>query len=187
MGGIKSKQEKIFAAAAHVVMIILSVSALAPFWLLVASSFTSNDALTRYGYNFWPKEFSLESYQYILSEWGQIGHAYLITIAVTAIGTVISLILVSTMGTGLAQKDVPGLSVVFVFVLITMLFNGGVVSSYIIYTQIFHIKNTIWALIIPNLMLSGFNIVLVKNYVQNSIPAELEEAAEIDGASVYKI
>lgn len=186
MTGVRSTQEKIFSVIAHIVMVLLSVLAIAPFWMLVASSLTSDAALTKFGYNFWPKDFSLEAYQYILSEWGQIGRAYMITILVTVTGTVLSLLLVSMAGTALAQKDVPGLKVVFVLILITMLFNGGVVSSYIIYTQLFNIKDTIWALIVPNFLLNGFNIMLMRNYVMNSIPGELQEAAEIDGAGVFR-
>lgn len=187
MTGIKSRQEKAFSTLAHIVMIILTLLAIAPFWMLVASSLTSDAALTKFGYNFWPKEFSMEAYQYILTEWGQIGRAYFITIFVTVVGTVLSLLLVSLVGTALAQKGVPGLRVVFVLILITMLFNGGVVSSYIIYSQVFNIKNTIMALIFPNLLLNGFNVMLMKNYVTNTIPAELQEAAEIDGAGMFRI
>ena len=187
MSGVKSKQEKIVTTIAHIVMIILCVLAIAPFWMMVASSFTSNDVLIKFGYNFWPKVFSTEAYQYILTEWGQIGQAYINTIIVTVIGTVLSLIIVSLAGTALSQKDVPGLKVMFFFVVLTMLFNGGVVSSYIIYSQIFHIKDTIFALIIPNLLLNGFNVMLVKNYIQNMIPGELQEAAEIDGAGLFRI
>lgn len=186
MTGIKSKQEKIVSTVAHIVMILLSFFAIAPFWMLIASSLTSDAVLSKYGYNFWPGEFSFEAYQYILTEWGQIGRAYGVSIFVTVVGTVLSLILVSMAGTALAQKDVPGLRVMFVLILITMLFNGGVVSSYIIYSQVFHIKDTIMALIVPNLLLNGFNVMLMKNYVQNTIPGELEEAAEIDGAGMFR-
>lgn len=187
MSGVRSIQEKAFGAFAHIVMILLSILAIAPFWMLVASSFTDNNALTKFGYNFWPEQFSLDAYQYILSEWGQIGRAYFITIVVTVAGTLLSLFLVSLAGTALAQKEVPGLKIIFILILITMLFNGGVVSSYIIYSQVFHIKDTIYALIFPNLLLNGFNVMLVKNYVQNTIPGELQEAAEIDGAGLFRI
>ncbi len=187
MGGIKSKQERMFELAAHIVMILLAVLAVAPFWLMVAGSLTENNALTRYGYQFWPKEFSLDAYAYIVREWAQIGNAYLVTIVVTAVGTVISLVVVSMAAYALSQNNVPGLKLIFVLILITMLFNGGVVSSYIIYSNVFRIKNTIWALLFPNLLLNGFNLVLVRNYMQHSLPGELQEAAEIDGASVFSI
>ena len=68
-----------------------------------------------------------------------------------------------------------------------MLFNGGVVPAYMMWSQFFHLKNTIWALILPNYLITAFNIMLVKNYYQNSIPDALIEAAEIDGASELTI
>lgn len=184
MSGIKSRQEKIFAFAAHAVMITLTILAVAPFLLMVSGSLTENNTLTRYGYQFWPKLFSLDAYRYIAREWAQIGNAYLVTIVVTAAGTILSLLLISMAGYALSQREVPGLRLIFLLILITMLFNGGVVSSYIIYSNMFHIKNTIWALLFPNLLLNGFNLVLVRNYMQHSIPIELQEAAQIDGASV---
>lgn len=187
MGGIKSRKEKMFEFAAHVVMILLAVLAVAPFWLMVSGSLTENDTLTRYGYQFWPRKFSQDAYTYIVREWAQIGNAYLVTIVVTVAGTVLSLVLVSMAAYALAQKNVPGLKFIFLLILITMLFNGGVVSSYIIYTNVFNIKNTIWALLIPNLLLNGFNLVLVRNYIEHSLPGELQEAAEIDGAGVFGI
>lgn len=187
MSGVKSRQEKIFIVAAHCVMVFLVLLAIAPFWLMVSGSLTDNSTLVKTGYQFVPAKFSLEAYAYIVREWVQIGNAYFVTIFVTLVGTVVSLIMVSLCGYGLTQRDVPGLRIVFGLILVTMLFNGGVVSSYIIYSNLFHIKNTIWSLIVPNLMLNGFNVVLVKNYMTHSLPLELQEAAEIDGASPFGI
>ena len=68
-----------------------------------------------------------------------------------------------------------------------MLFNGGIVPSYIMWTRFFHIKNTLWALIIPNYLVSAFNVILVKNFYQNNVPEALIEAAQIDGASEMTI
>lgn len=187
MSGVKSKQEKTYTVIAHCVMILLVILAVAPFWLMVSGSLTDNGTLVKSGYQFIPAKFSLEAYIYIIREWAQIGKAYFVTIFVTVVGTAVSLIMVSLCSYGLAQKDVPGLKVVFVLVIITMLFSGGVVSSYIIYSNVFNIKNTLWALIVPNLLLNAFNLILVRNYVMNSIPGELQEAAEIDGASPFGI
>ena len=184
---MRSREDKVFGFIGHIVMTVLSVLAVAPFWLLISGSLTDNDILTRFGYKFWPQVFSMDAYRYIAQEWTQIGRAYGVTIFVTVVGTVLSLILVSMTGYALSQKDVPGLKIVFILILITMLFNGGVVSSYIIYTNVVNVKNTIWALIVPNLLLNGFNVMLVKNYMQNSIPGELSEAAEIDGAGQFMI
>ncbi|MCM1220171.1 MAG: carbohydrate ABC transporter permease [Lachnospiraceae bacterium] len=187
MAGVKSRQEKIFTAAAHIVMIVLCILAVAPFWLMISGSLTDNTMLAKTGYQFIPAKFSLEAYAYIVQEWAQIGNSYLVTVIVTFAGTVVSLVMVSLAGFALSQRDVPGLKVISTLIIITMLFNGGVVSSYIIYSNLIHIKDTIWALIVPNLMLNGFNVVLVKNYMTHSLPFELQEAAEIDGAGCFGI
>lgn len=185
--GIRSRQEKIFTAAAHVVMVILSLLALIPFWLLVSSSFMDEEAVTKVGYRFWPTDFSTEAYRYILAQFDQIGRAYGITILVTAIGTVLAIVIVAMFAYGLIQKDVPGVKVIFILVLVTMLFSGGIVPSYYVYSNVLHVKNTLLGLLLPNLLLNGFTVILVKNYFENSIPKELREAAEVDGASHFHI
>ncbi len=187
MSGFRSREDKIFTTVGHIVMIILSVLAIAPFILLVSGSFTENDAAIRYGYQFWPKVFSLEAYEYIAVQWQQIGRAYLMTIFVTVIGTVLALLIVSLLAYGLSKRDVPGMKILTLLIVFTMLFNGGVVASYMVYTNIFHIKDTIWALIFPNLLMNAFSVILVKNYMQSSIPGELMEAAEIDGAGQFSV
>lgn len=185
--GIHSKKEKVFSAAAHIVLIVLSVLALIPFWLLVASSFMEESSVTRNGYQFWPSEFSTAAYKYILAQFSQIGHAYGITMIVTLIGTTLAILIVTMFAYGLTQKDVPGVKIIFILVLITMLFSGGIVPTYYIYTNVLHVKNTIWGLILPNLLINGFTVILVKNYFENSIPKELLEAAEVDGANHFHI
>lgn len=153
-----------------------------PFWLLIMSSFSDNNYAIREGYKFLPKELSLDAYRFIMREWAQVGRAYLVTIVVTVLGTVMSLLIVSMLSYGLSQKDLPGRKVIFGLILITMLFSGGIVPQYLIYNNYLHVKNTIWGLILPNLLLNGFTVVLVKNYFESSIPAELTEAMRIDGA-----
>lgn len=187
MSGIQSRQEKILIVIAHAIMILLAILAIAPFWLMITGSLTDNDVLARTGYQFIPAKFSLDAYRYIVREWAQIGNAYMVTIFVTVVGTVSSLLIVSLAGYTLSQRDLPGMKVISVFILITILFNGGVVASYVIYSNVFHIKDTIWALIVPNLLLNGFNVILVKNYMSYSIPHELQEAAAIDGAGPFGI
>ena len=87
----------------------------------------------------------------------------------------------------MSRKSFKYRNVLAFFVFFTMLFNGGIVPSYIMWTKFFHIKDTIWALIIPNYLVTAFNVILVKNYYQNSIPDSLIEAAQLDGASELKI
>jgi len=87
----------------------------------------------------------------------------------------------------LSKRSLPGVKVLNFIVVFTMLFNGGLVPTYMIYTTVFHIKNTIWGLIVPNLMMSAFMIMLVRNYFEHSIPEELYESARIDGAGEFCI
>ena len=181
------KGERGMEIAAHIVMIILSILAIAPFLLMVSGSLTSDNALIRTGYRFIPPELSTASYQYLFSEASQIGRAYLVTIVVAVTGTFFSLLISSMAAYSLSQKQVPGLKFIFILFLIPMLFNGGIVASYINYTNIFHIKDTIFAYIVPNYLVSVFNIILIRNYIGSSLPDSLLEAAEIDGASMSRI
>lgn len=174
-------------AIAHAVMIFFSLMAMIPFWLLIASSLASETSVAQGGYSFFPKDISLDAYKYIFDEWAQIGHAYLITIIVTIIGTLASVLMVTAFSYGMTKTKVRGIHVIFLLVVVTMLFNGGIVSQYFIYTNVVHIKDTIFALIVPNLMMNAFNVVLIKNYIRTSIPGELMEAAEVDGANQFLI
>lgn len=174
-------------AAAHVVLALFSLAAVIPFILLVIASFTDNQWALANGISFFPKEWSLTAYEYILNEWGTIGRAYLMTIVVTLIGTVLSILLTTSLAYALTDKDLPGVKILTFLCVFTMLFNGGIVASFYIWVKVFHIRNTLWALIFPNLMMSAFNIILVKNYYNSSIPDSLKEAARIDGAGEFKI
>lgn len=187
MNGVLSKEEKIYQIIAHVVLIIGCILAVLPFWLLISASFSSDTYATAYGYKFFPKELSLSAYKYIAAQWAQIGRAYGITALVTVMGTAGGLCVTSLFAYGLSQRNVPGVKVVFFMVLLTMLFNGGIVPTYMIYTTVLGVKNTIWGLVLPGMFMSAFNVILVKNYFQNSIPAELIEAAEIDGAGQFRV
>lgn len=182
-----TRQDKIMEIISHVVLIVGSLSALLPFVLLVSASFTDNETAIVEGYRFIPSKFSTAAYEYIIKEWRIIGRAYMVTILVTVVGTFIALLISSMFAYSLAQKDLPGKSFLTCYVIFTMLFNGGIVSTYLVYTKVFSIKNTIFALLVPNLLMNAFNLILLRNYFQNSIPTELLEAPRIDGAGEITI
>ena len=181
------KQDRAIQLIAYIVLGLLTLCALLPFILLVIVSFTDNSVTIVNGYSFLPEQLSLSAYQYIFSEWQLLGRAYGITIFVSAFGTLVSLIISSMLAYSLSHENLPGKNVLVFLVVFTMLFNGGLVSTYFIYTNVLHIKNTIWAQIMPYLMMSGFNVILIKNYLTFSIPKSLTEAANLDGASVFQI
>jgi len=178
---------KKFLALSHVVLIIVSICALLPFWLLIMASFTDESTAVTAGYHLLPKKWSVEAYKYLLSKWQMFGRGYLITIAVTVCGVLICVIITMMFSYMLSKQDLPGKKFFNLYVIITMLFNGGLVSTYIMYSGVFHIKNTFFALLVPSLLTNAFYIIMVKNYFRSNIPEELIEAARIDGASEYLI
>lgn len=180
------KSDYLMQAIAHIVLGILTLAALLPFILLTIASFTDEQAAIRNGFSFIPEKWSIAAYQYLAGEWNQIGHAYMMTILVTVIGTALCLIITTLLAYGLT-RDIIGKKLLNFYVVFTMLFNGGLVASYFVWTQYFHIKNTIWALILPGMLVSAFNVILMKNYFRTSIPESLLESAKIDGASEFKI
>ena len=135
---IRSKEDKVYGAAAHICMIVLSLCAFLPFWLLIAASFTEEHTAVKYGYKFMPSQWSTAAYDYILKQWSQIGRAYGVTLIVTAVGTVASILIVMMASYALTQKDVPGIRVVSFLIIFTMLFNGGLVPTYMVYNNILH-------------------------------------------------
>lgn len=166
----------------HVVMVVLSLAAILPFVLLVIASFTDNAVAVSEGFSFWPSKWSTDAYEYIVNERVTLLRAYGITILVTLIGTSVGLMISTMLAYTLSNDELPGRKVLTFFVVLTMLFNGGLVPTYLIYTNVFHIKDTLLALIVPSLLMSGFNVVLIRNYFATGVPKSLYGAARIDGA-----
>ena len=167
-------------------MIFLSACAVIPMVLLFMSSITDNDVLISNGYSFFPKKFSLYAYEYIFKTGNSVIHAYGISIVLTAIGTVLSLILTTLLAYALSKKGLPGRTFLSFYVFFTMLFNGGLVPTYMNYTNTFGIKNTFLALLVPGLLCNGFYVLLMKSYFVTGVPYEITEAAIIDGATEFQ-
>ena len=184
---IKTKQEKAFEVFASVVMICVMVIVIFPFLLLFISSITEEKTLLINGYSIFPEKLSFDAYKYIWNSRDVIFRAYGITVCVTVIGTLAHVAIVAMAAYPLSLRNLPGRSFFSFAILFTMLFNGGLVPTYMIYTMVFHIKNTYWALLVPNLLFSSFNCIIVRTYLQSNVPSELYESAKIDGASEFQI
>ena len=182
-----TKENRKFQAIGHIVMIVLSANAIIPMVLLIMSSITDNDTLISNGYSFFPDKFSLYAYQYIFKTGSAVIHSYGISIILTVTGTIFSIAVTTLLAYALSRTGLPGRNLLSFYVFFTMLFNGGLVPTYINYTQVFGIKNTFCALLIPNLITNGFYILLMKSYFVSSIPGEVLEAAVIDGASEFQL
>lgn len=179
--------EKKFNMAGTVILSILAIIALMPVILIVIASFSDEKALLSNGYSYFPKAWSLDAYYYMLNQGRTIFRAYGISIFVTIIGTVGSVLITTMLAYPMSRKNFKYKNVLSFFVFITMLFNGGIVASYMMWSNIFHIKNTVWALILPNYLVTAFNVFLVRNFYSNNIPEALIESAQIDGATELRI
>ncbi|WP_138750871.1 carbohydrate ABC transporter permease [Paenibacillus sinopodophylli] len=171
---------------ANLVLSLFAAACLIPFALLIIASLSSESSIIQNGYTFFPSEFSLSAYDYLWGHSIELGRAYGITILITVVGTAVSLAITSALAYPLSRRDMPLRNFWTFVVFFTMLFNGGLVPTYLVYTQLFDIKNTIFGLLIPGLLMNGFNVLLVRTFFLTSIPPALIEAANIDGAGEIK-
>lgn len=181
------QHDKVTQFFMNLLMIILTLCCVLPFVLMVSASFTSETALIKDGYQFWPAEFSLETYQFLWRSINTIGKGYIMTIVVTLIGTTANIMMTVLFAYPLSRKDLPFRGALSFILFFTMLFNGGLVPTYMMYVNTLHLKNTIWGLIIPGLMMNAFYVIMMRSFFTASIPDSLIEAAKLDGASEMKV
>lgn len=180
------KQSRIYRVLAHTALLLVTLSMFLPLVLVFMSSITDESTLITDGYSFWPQKLSLDAYAYIAANSETVFRAYGITVLVTIIGTVVGLFLTSTMAFALSLPELPGRRVLSFLVFFTLLFNGGLVPAYIMWSSL-GLRNTILAYVLPSLLVNAFNVILMRTYYQVTIPAEVYEAAKIDGASYFRI
>ena len=181
------ENNKIHQIVLNIIMAVLTLTCILPFLLLVISSFSSEASLAVQGYSFFPKEWSLETYQYIFNSAVSIFKGYGLTILVTVVGTTASIILTILFAYPLSRPELPYRNFFAFFIFFTMLFNGGMVPTYLMYVNGFGIKNTIWAYIIPMHLMGAFYVIMMRSFFTSSIPNSLIEAARLDGAGEFRI
>lgn len=174
-----------FEFGIHILFILVALAMVVPFLLVVAISFTKEQAIIEYGYQLIPKALSLDAYRYILESPVILVRAYWVTILSTVVGTICSLALTSTMAYVISRRDYRYYRQTTFYVFFTMMFHGGLVPSYILITQYLHLKDTLWALILPG-MLTPFYILIMKGFI-GEIPRELIESSKVDGAGEWRI
>ncbi len=149
-------------------------------------SISSEQSIKMNGYRFWPEGFALDAYEFIFKEGRMILQALGVSVTVAVVGTLIGLALTSTMGYVLSRNSYKLNGFLSMVVFIPMIFNGGMISSYVVNTQFLHLKDSIWALILP-LCVSSFNVVICRTFFKTNIPDSVIESAQIDGASQLRI
>lgn len=184
---LEAKDEKLFRIFSATVMWLLTLAAFLPFLLIFIASISSETSLVRNGYSYFPSEFSLNAYLYMKASASTFLRSYGVSFIVTILGTAVGLLITSMLAYPMSRSDFKYRNIFAFIVFFSLLFNGGVVPSYIMWTQYFDIKNTLAALIVPNLLVNGFNVLLVRNYFKANVPGEIIESAQIDGASELRI
>ncbi len=166
--------------------ILLSLACVMPVVLVIVVSFTHIDALVNEGYRFFPSKFSLVAYESLFKDYGTIVRAYSISIGVTVVGTILSVILMAMYAYPISRQDYPFRTFFTFFLFFTMLFSGGVVSKYIVFTQVLGLLDTYMALLLP-LLIIPFNVIIMRTFFQATIHPALIESARIDGAGEFRI
>lgn len=180
-----SRDVLVFKAVGYPLIFLFAAVCLIPFLVVIGSSFTSESYIIRNGYSILPKEWSMESYATIFRSPMAIIRAYGVTIFVTTTGTILSVFLNTMAGYVLQRKDFEWRNKLSFYYFFTTLFSGGLMPWYIMCVKYLHLKDSIWAMILPGIV-SVWNILLVKGFMAG-IPFEMTESAKIDGAGDFTI
>ncbi len=170
----------------NIIFILLAAICVVPVLLVLSISFTDEAAIREYGYHLIPKAFSLDAYRFLFGEGFTILRAFGVSGIVTVVGTAIGVMLTTAMGYVLSRKNyyLKGFFTYVVF--IPMIFSGGMVASFVVNINMLHLKNSMWAMILP-IMVNSFNIIICRSFFRQTLPDSVIESAKIDGASQLKI
>ena len=170
----------------NLIFIISSLTCIIPVLLVLAISITSEDAIQTSGYHLIPQAFSADGYLFLLKQGSMIARAFGVSLFVTVVGTVLGVLLTTTMGYAMSRPYYKLKGFLTWLVFIPMVFNGGLVSTYFVVGNLLGLKNTLGALILP-LAVSSFNVIICKTFFKQTVPDSLIESAKIDGAGQFTI
>lgn len=180
-----STSSKVFYVICYAVVLAMAIICLIPFLLLISGSLTSEQWIRFNGFSLLPGELSVEAYKIIFKTPQRILRAYGVSFFVTIVGTALGLLLTTLTAYVISRKDFKYRNHLSFFFYFTTLFNGGMVSTYIFYIQYLHLKDSLWAVILPG-MFNVFYLLIMRTFV-NNIPFALIESAKLDGAGEWRI
>ena len=169
----------------HFVFILFSLACIIPLVSIISISLSNETDIIKNGYSLFPRVFDISAYAYVLYEPIQIINAFKVSIIVSILGTFISLIVTAGIAYTLSRHDYKFKNPLSFYVFFTMMFNGGLVPTYILISNYLHLKDTIWVLILPYLAVPWF-ILLLRSFMQK-IPYDIIESCMMDGASEFRI
>lgn len=164
---------------------IYSAICILPLLLVIAVSFTSENSIALNGYNFIPKTFSLEAYNFVFKLGDAIVRAYGITILVTVVGTILSTIIIAMYAYPISRKDFRYKGFFSFIVFFTMIYNSGLVPWYVVYANILHLKDNILVYIIP-MVVNTWYVLIMRTFYKLTIPDAIIESSKIDGAGEFR-
>lgn len=179
-----TKKKWLSTMVLYAVMTIISVVVIFPILLVISGSFTDEHELIVKGASLIPEHFSAYSYEMMFVHSDQIVRSYGISIFVTVVGTVISLLITTMMAYTVSRRDLKYGKIILFYSVFTLLFNGGMVSWYIVVAGMIHLRNVIWALILPY-SVYAWNVFLMRNFML-TISSEMHESAALDGAGDFR-
>ena len=185
MAGINKRKGIIPKIALHSFFILLSLCFIIPLWAIVSISVTGDIEIVNYGYRLIPKTIDFSAYRFILKDPSTILSAYKGTIITSFASAILFLIIGSMSGYALSRDNFKYRRGVTFFFFFTMLFNGGLVPTYILISKYLNLKNTCWVLILP-LLVNVWNVFLMRTFFQQ-LPKEIFDSATIDGAGEFRI
>lgn len=167
-------------------LVIFALLTVFPVLLVISISFSSAESIANNGYNLFPEQYSFQAYNALFNMGTQIMDSYIVTIAHTVIGTVLSLLVMSMFAFALSQKKFRARRALTFLTFFTMLFSGGLVPTYIITVKYLHLYDSFWVLVLPGLV-SAFNVIILRTFIATTIPDSMLEAARIDGANDFRV
>ena len=168
------------------ILLMLAITTAIPVLFVFTTAFTDESVLASEGYRLLPSALSLDGFRAVLKYGKKLFVSYGVTIFITVTGTVFGILVMSMYGYVLSRKDFPLRKFLTVFLMIPMLFNGGQLSMYIIFTSLYHMKDNILLLILPQSVQTIY-VIILRTYITSSVPGELMDSARIDGAGEYTI
>ena len=177
------KDDLLFKFIIYSFVILLSIIILYPLWFVIIASFSNPDLVGSGKVLFFPKGITLEGYKYIFRD-GRIWQGYKNTFIYTLFGTLLALLITVPAGYALSRNDMVGRGFLMKILIITKYFSGGLIPTYLVVKGL-HLVNTPFVLIIMG-SFSVFNLILCRTYFMNTLPIELQEAAEIDGCNILQ-
>lgn len=171
-------------AAFHIILALFSLMCIIPFVFVVIISFSSEESIRQVGFSFTPVSWSVEAFTYTFRLGNALWRSYFNSFLITVVGTVLSVTITILYAYPLFRRDFRFRGFFNFLSFFTMIFGGGLVPTFVICKSVLGLSDNYAALIVP-MLFSPFNVIIMRTFLQTTVPTELIEAATIDGSGEY--